>query len=264
MQILRRSRYFSIRILAGSLLSLPLAYAAGVGAGGGGHIIESGFKTKVLGIADECVDMADSARALLKFDPDELKATLNADNRFKPLCANIETGTLDRIRKSGKMAQVFDSEPNIVRLNCTDFELDQWEKRFSSKTEKDILFFLHEGLRIHGEETHEDDYGKSSSYLKASREQQNIIQGIAYRMIYPSSNDKCRLLVEVDSGYSAGERERISYVVNGNVVFDTGWSKGAMNRDMSRNWIINAILNGSGYLGVERKKIFELYRNFGC
>ncbi|MCM2277302.1 MAG: hypothetical protein NDJ89_04445 [Oligoflexia bacterium] len=173
------------------LVGIPV-FAAGGNSGGGGHLIEAGFKVKVLDVFNDMMNLTTESQALLAFDPAEVYGTLVARDRFRPLCASGEIQ--DALHDEAKMARVYSSDPSVVHLNCKDYSLEDWKVLFASGKLEDIIFFAHEGLRAAGREG-ENDYGASSSYVKAYNRELRLAKKVARELAYPvgGGGGRCRL-----------------------------------------------------------------------
>lgn len=198
----------SLTLILSILLSSQQGFARdGEGGvhGGGGNEIESGFKTKVLSILKGLIESPPSAVKKLKFNPNQLATLLQQQGRFQPLCAKDKI--LDQLQRDKKMAMVFSDRLSIVNLDCEKYSRKTWKKLFESYAPENIVFFLHEALRVAGNEN-EDDYSVSSSYLEyrnemdiinkekqaeSDRIHQDAVMYISSLLSSNSANSRCEL-----------------------------------------------------------------------
>ena len=181
---------FWLRITVAFSAILPSSVAFAGGAEGGGTWIESGFKTKILSTLEQLQEFTEPAKAQLKFDPDEVAATLEAQGRLYVLCAKPEIAA--QIHAKGKLAYVFKEAPNTVSLDCTHTSEAEWKRVLDSQEPKDIEFALHEGLRVMGR-TDENDYSVSGSYRKALRVEKKLTQKMVNSFLSATDRSLCRL-----------------------------------------------------------------------
>lgn len=146
-------------------LSFTFKSFAGVGEGGG-HPLEAAFKDKLIGILDGIADMSPGAKKLLKFNYESLNVIALLE--ISVLCADDEQ--METLNSYNKLAWVFKENSRQIRIDCSPSEDIQrrWNKRLSSDSYVDHIFFLHEGLRAQNE-LDDDNYLYSASYAEAYR-----------------------------------------------------------------------------------------------
>src|SRR5579871_6693352 len=87
------------------LALFPLSAFAGGNGSGGGNEIESMYKGRTLSTFKMLAGYPAAAQAELKFNLDEVSASLEVPGGFSPLCAPEELA--DKIHAEGKMARVY-------------------------------------------------------------------------------------------------------------------------------------------------------------
>lgn len=145
---------------------------SGPGGTGGGHWIESGFRTKTEEIFKSIDEMSNEGKRLLKFDPTEILANLAVPGRFQVRCAEENSETLKFMREESKVAYVgaIGARPNEISLDCDKNLESKWQELFKSENEGEHLFFIHEALRNNNIQAEaENDYRTSASYLAARK-----------------------------------------------------------------------------------------------
>jgi hypothetical protein len=176
--------------------------------GGGGNSIESLFKTRALDLAQSLIELSDESKKLLGFDPDALYGSLNETGGFFVLCAAEDQ--LAEIQKQHKMAMVFNDLPGKVYLNCTDYQIKEWEQSLDLSNDANAIFILHEALRIM-DFAGENNYGYSKNYLKALRNEEYVFykKMLKFAPVFPERSElNCKIYfminddnIEVSLGY---------------------------------------------------------------
>lgn len=265
------SMFFTAVLFVAITQTHVLADDAGGNSGGGGHMIETGFKNKVLASSKALTQLSAKARQQLKFDADRMDTTLNMPGRFFALCA---TGSeLQRVRSEQKMARVFEERPNTVYLNCADYSLTDWKKAFDSKDEKDQSFFVHEGLRLVPEENvNENDLSKSSSIKSALREHSKFVKEVVFELVYSGKKSKCKVELDFVAGFSGGQDNSstfhiysVNFLVKDKLVLSFQTARG--NDERSYNTILSEVMSETGtarYRGNSTRGVFDIHDLLGA
>lgn len=178
----------------------PLNDVGGSGTGGG-HEIETNFKTKTLALANELLDYDKAALAVLTFKPIEIVANLSLPGRFQANCATGEA--LKILVDNQKMAYVGalpKKSKNIISLDCRDEKISEWNRLFASDAPGDNLLFIHEAVRNNNANNKlEDALTISSSYLEARKIEDRKGQLLIRELLFPTTtNARC----VIDDAYS--------------------------------------------------------------
>jgi hypothetical protein len=162
------------------------AVQAGGANGGGGHTIESLFKTRSLELSETLRTFNKESQAILGFEPEDLFKALNNKEGFFVLCATDEI--LGKIKKEDKMARVFNETPGTVYLNCTDYNYDQWKTRLDLSIVENAVFVLHEGMRVM-DMAGENNYGYSKNYIEAANNEDKLNFNLLKNIFYQNSKN---------------------------------------------------------------------------
>ena len=127
--------------------------------------------------------MPKKAKIKIKFNSLELLRMVRGRD-FKALCANDKV--LEELKELNKIAYVFQKTPNTVSLDCSDEEVEEWKRLKNSIAAEDLIFFLHEALRVFGVKD-EDSYSYSVSYYDADMEYERIVKPKLFKLLTPGS-----------------------------------------------------------------------------
>lgn len=143
---------------------------AGPSGTGGGHWIESGFRTKTEQIFNYMDEMSAEGKRLLKFDPSEVLNNMAIPGRFQVRCVSENSITQIFLLQKNKIAYVGAEGAGIneISLDCARSRENTWKELFKSEDVGAHIFFIHEALRNNNinSET-ENDYLNSGSYRAA-------------------------------------------------------------------------------------------------
>ena len=277
-------------LMSGFCLSILFTLAAnqglaanGGGGTGGGHDIESHFRTATEKTVNELNEMSELAKEKLNplLDPIQLQANLDIKGRFQPTCNTLDENglpgpTLKFLMDHGKMAYVGvpGVSSNVISLDCRPELIAEWHRIFALSKPGDILFIIHEALRnnnIASED--EDNYGVSSSYLKAKALETKMSMQSISDLILNGRNKKCA--IDIQQKFTSHEgclfdlschSPHVRFSVDGKVIFDEDMDRpfaysGRMNNEKATQYLLDP--SNTHYQDLQQK-IFKLYRTYSC
>ena len=113
-------------------------------------------------------NLTSEAKDLLLFSPDQLAMVLGQEGSFSPLC--VPPKYIKVLIKNKEKAHVFEKEPKVIYFDCTTVKKEEWHTLFDSERAEDIGFFIHEGLRLIGQ--NDDNSALSSSIYPALKQEE--------------------------------------------------------------------------------------------
>ncbi len=204
---------------------------------GGGHLVESGFKTAI----SEISQMLTSPLGLkfsseLTFDP---KAFRRAAAVANPKCARPDIPEIrDALIGDVKLAMVFKKYPKTIWLLCdanpaefkkaaqaTGLEVDSWDALFKSNSLRAKIFFAHENFRTMDAsplDFLDEDFGLSSSIVNFEDSLQNFLaerMAEMFRDLRNGTEKTCLLKVKTEfridwSSKPAAGKKRLAQIVS--------------------------------------------------